>query len=94
MNRDAYLKKLKYQLDEWSADIDRLEAKAKSAGQDVRIKYQNEIKDIRGKMNKAREKFEEIQSAGEDKWESLKDEAEEFWSRIKGAVEHAKAAIK
>ena len=39
--KDAYIGKLKVQLDEWSADIDALEAKGKQVDTDLRGKYQD-----------------------------------------------------
>lgn len=94
MNRDTYLKKLRARLDEWNADLDRLEAKAREAKQDVRSQYENEVEALRGRIDEAQSRFDEIQSAGEDTWKSLKDGAEDFWNRINEAMEDAKAAIR
>lgn len=41
--KDAYVEKMKAKLDEWNAEIDKLQAKAKQAEADAEIQYNDEI---------------------------------------------------
>ncbi len=41
--RQAYTEKMKAKLDEWNADIDKLEAQAKNAEADAQIKFQQQL---------------------------------------------------
>ncbi len=41
--RDAYVAKLKAQLDEWNAEVRKWEAKAEGAQADVRIEYEKQL---------------------------------------------------
>ena len=91
MNRDAYLEKAKAQLDEWNADLDKLEAKSRGAKADAKIKYDEQLTALRQRRDKAKQKFAEIQSASEDAWESLKQGAEDAWNSLKEAVTKAKS---
>ena len=45
--RDAYVEKMKAKLDEWNAEIDRLEAKARGAEADARLRYNKQIESLR-----------------------------------------------
>ena len=44
--KQAYEKKLEAQLDAWSADIDKLKAKADKVGADTRLEIERRVKDL------------------------------------------------
>lgn len=67
--RDAYIAKIKLQLDELNTKIDELEAKAKEAKEDVRDKYKEEMGKVRHQSKVAVVKLDELKAASEDKWE-------------------------
>jgi len=83
--RDAYIAKMKLQLDELNAKMDKLEAKATEAKEDVRTKYKEEITKLRQQSKLAKGKFEELKAASEDKWEAMVTEME----KIRDAFTHA-----
>lgn len=83
--RDAYIAKMKLQLDELNAKMDKLEAKATDAKEDVRAKYKEEITKLRQQSKLAKGKFEELKAASEDKWEAMVTEME----KIRDAFTHA-----
>jgi uncharacterized coiled-coil DUF342 family protein len=89
--RDAYVQKLKAQIDDWNADITKLEAKAGHAAADVRIKYEHSLDSLRAERDAVHAKVEQIQGSTEDAWEELKDHAEELWEKTKRAFAAAKA---
>ncbi len=90
-NRDQYVEKMKAKIDQWNADIDRLEAKAKETAADVRIEHQNEIESIKAQRDQLVGKLEELENASEEAWEDIKTGAESAWvsldSALKSAVE-------
>jgi hypothetical protein len=49
-NRDAYVRKLKAKLDEWNAEIDKLQAKAELAEAEAKIEYEKQLADLRAKQ--------------------------------------------
>jgi len=69
--RDAYVEKLKAQLDEWNTDIDKLAAKAAHAEVNAKIEYQNQLDDLRAKRDDVRDKLLAVQQAGDGAWEDL-----------------------
>ena len=89
--RDAYVQKLKAQIDDWNADITKLEAKAGLAAADMRVKYEQSLDSLRAERDKVDHKIEQIQESSEDAWEEFKDNAEDLWERTKAAFAAAKA---
>lgn len=83
--RDEYIAKLKLQLDELDAKMDKIEAKAKDAKEDVREKYQEEMAKLRTQSKLAKSKMAELKAAGEDKWEALVAETE----KVRDAFVHS-----
>lgn len=92
--RDAYLAKLKARLDVWNTELDQLEAKASEAGADTRIKYQEQVGNIRQQRDEAKSKLDEIKNASGDAWEHLKQGADDTWKRLEEASTKAKSDLK
>ena len=88
--KDVYVEKLKTQLDEWSADIDVLEVKARKADADLHIKYEAQLVTLRAKRDEAKIKLAEIRESAGDAWQELKKGSDEAWEAIKRAVVEAR----
>ncbi len=74
--KDAYVEKLKAQLDIWKADIDKLEAKARKATADAKVMYEERIGEVRSKWEATKDKLMDIED--EDEWEDLKKEVDKL----------------
>jgi ribosome recycling factor len=83
--RDAYIEKMKLQLDELNAKMSELEAKAQEAKEDARDKYKEEMSKLRRQSKLAIAKLDELKAASEDSWEALVAEME----KIRDALIHA-----
>ena len=83
--RDEYIAKMKLQLDELDAKMDKLEAKAKEAKEDARAKYKEEIANLRQQSRLAQGKLEELKASREEKWDDMVAEME----RIRDAIAHS-----
>jgi uncharacterized coiled-coil DUF342 family protein len=92
--KDEYVQKLHAKLDEWSAEIDKLKAKADKAGAESRIEYQNQIKNLQQKRREAEKKADELRSAGEGAWEDLKVGVQLAWDSMEEAVKSARSKFK
>ena len=88
-DRNAYKQKLEARLDQWRADIDKLEAKAAEAGADARIKYQSEVKNLRSKQDEAHKKIKKLGEAQGEAWKDLKSGFEAAWDDLGKAVRNA-----
>lgn len=92
--REEYIQKMKAKLDEIGAEMSRLEAKAKGAEADLRIKYQDTISDLRERREEARHKLNEFQQAGDSAWQDLKIGLQGAWEIIDEAVKSASERFK
>lgn len=89
--KEAYEKKLKSQLDEWSADIDKLKAKADSAEGDAQLEYYKQIEELRSMQDDAGKKLDELKEAGDGAWEDLKAGLDSAWDSLSNSVKSAKS---
>ena len=92
--RDAYVQKLKAQLDEWNADINKLEAKSDQAEAGAKIEYHKRIADLRARRKVVEDKIGELQQAGEGAWEDLKSGVQGAWDAMEQAIKSARTRFK
>ena len=92
--RDQYVEKMKQQLDELNGQVTKLEAKAKDANAEVRVKYDKQMDELRELSIAAHKKMEEIKSSGEDKWESLVAEGDKVQKAFVHSFNYFKSQLK
>jgi hypothetical protein len=92
--RKAYEEKLDAQLEEWSAQIALLRAKADKAKAEAKIEYHQTIEALQHRQNEARTKLQELRTAGDEAWEDLKTGAEKAWAEVKTAFHDAVSKFK
>lgn len=90
-SRHEYIDKFKDKLDEWDADIDELEDRARKAKTELKFELEDQITSLKLKRDIAKLKLLEIRDAGEEAWEDIKAGAEEAWADVKDAMEKAKS---
>jgi predicted nucleic acid-binding Zn-ribbon protein len=89
--RDEYVKKMKSQLDDMNAQLDKLAAKSESAKKDMQAKYKQEMADLRAQSKKASAKLDELKSAGEDGWDDMVTEMEKIGDAFKHSYNYFKS---
>ena len=92
--RKAYEEKFDAQLNEWSAEIALLKAKADKATAEAKIEYYKAIEAFQRKQETAMMKLQELRAAGDDGWEDLKTGAEKAWTEVKTAFQSAASRFK
>ena len=92
--KEAYEKKLQAQLDEWSAEIDKLKARADRAEADVQLEYYKHIEELRSMQDAARARLSALREAGDDAWEDLKAGIDSAWSSLGSALKSAASRFK
>ena len=92
--KEEYFQKAQAQLNEWSAKIDQLKAKADKADAQAKIDYRKQLDAIRVKQEAAQAKLNQLRAAGEGAWESLKSGADTAWDDLKAAYENAVSHFK
>lgn len=83
--RDAYIAKMKLQLDELNATMGELEVKAQAAKEDARDKYKAEMAKLRVQSEAASAKLDEMKAASADTWEKMVAETE----KVRDAFVHS-----
>ena len=89
--KEIYLQKLKAKMHEWTAEIDKLEAKAGQIKADAKIEYEKRIADLKEKRKDFEAKLAEMKKAGDGTWEGLKQGLENSWEVLKTSFTKAKA---
>jgi non-homologous end joining protein Ku len=88
--RDEYVANAKRQLDDWSADMDVLDAKVQKAADGAKEKYRAQLVTLRAKRQEGEKTLAAIKSASEDSWEHLKSETENLLEALKDSVHQFK----
>jgi chromosome segregation ATPase len=89
--KDTYLEQIQAKLDQWSADLDKLEAKARDAKADVKVSLQEHIDVLRQKRNDAKARLKEIRESSNGAWEDLKEGLEGAFGSLREAINKAKS---
>ena len=89
--KQAYEKKVRAQYDEWSAEIDKLKAKANSVEADMQLEYEEKIKELRTLQAAAEEKLEELKNSSDDAWEDVKAGLDAAWDSLGNALRSARS---
>lgn len=88
--QSAYRQKLEARLDQWQAEIDKLQAKAAEASADARLEHDEQIQNLRRQQQEARDKLNKLEDAGSEASEDLKKGLEQAWDELGEAVDKAK----
>lgn len=83
--KNEYITKMKLQLDELNATMNKLEAKAQTAKAEVRDIYKEEMRKLRHQSKLAVAKFDELVASSEDSWETMITDME----KVRDAFTHS-----
>jgi len=70
--RDIFVEKMKAKLDEWNADIAKLEAQARQKEADVQEDYRQRIETLKSKHKSVEERLDKVGQTGGEAWKDLK----------------------
>lgn len=88
-DKETYEKKLKAQLDAWQAEIDKLRAQAQEAQADARVRYHDQIENLRRHRDDVEGKLKELQAAQSEAWKDIKAGADRAWDDMSRAMTDA-----
>ncbi|PZX48200.1 hypothetical protein LY56_00351 [Roseinatronobacter thiooxidans] len=89
MDRDAYIEKMKAKIDEWNAEISKQEAKARAAQADMKLKYEEQLKEMKTQRDAIEVKLREARESNEKAWADMRDGFEKAWRDMAQAFESA-----
>jgi len=84
-----YEKKLQVQLDEFSAEIEKLKSRADKTEADSDQWPQKQIEVLREKHKMAKGKLNELKESGDDAWEDMKEGISSAWDSVSVAIKSA-----
>jgi hypothetical protein len=83
--KSIYIEKMKTQLDELNASMNKLDAKTEEAKADARDMYREEMRKLRHQSKLAVAKLDDIKLASEESWEAMVTEME----KVRDAFTHS-----
>lgn len=89
--RNTYVEKIKAKLDEWNADIAKLEAKARQQEADTQIKLMERIETLKKKRKSTEDDLDKLRQAGDNAWQDLKTGVENAAASLGDAIKSAKS---
>ena len=90
-SRDEYLEKFKAKLDEWNAEIDKLESNARQVQADAKAQYDKQLESLREMRDEAQRKYGEMQSTTAEAWDVMVQGTEKAWHAWANAFENARS---
>lgn len=94
LTKDEYVAEMKQRLDDWSAEIDVLQARGHDIKEDAKVKYEEQLVALRTKREEGEKKLEEMQAAAENNWEHIKMESDRVWEAFKDSFDTFKSHFK
>jgi galactokinase/mevalonate kinase-like predicted kinase len=91
---EAYRQKQRADLKELTARLQLLEAKAEKASADVKMSYNQELRNLREKQKEASEKIEQLREATGEAWQEVKKGTEEAMADLKASLDNAASRLK
>jgi chromosome segregation ATPase len=88
-DRNAYIEMMKTKLDEWNAEIDKLEEQAKAAEADAKADYEKHLAEMRRQRDEAQAKLKEAQDANDAAWDDMRKGMESAWETISNSFKSA-----
>ncbi len=93
-DRDAYVEKMKANIDEWNAEIDKLQASAKEAQADAKIEYEKQLAVLRKQRDEGQAKMKEAHQASDDAWDDMSKGFQAAWDNISNSFQSAMKRFK
>lgn len=90
-SRDEHLESFKVKLDEWNAEIGKLESNAREAQADAKAQYDKQLESLREMRDDAQKKFSEMQNATAEAWDVMLQGTEKAWNAWASAFEDARS---
>lgn len=92
-NRNAYVAKIKLDIDQLNAKMAEIEAQAKEARAEVKDKYAKQMDKLHANSKIAMAKLDEIQAASEDSWQKLVTEMEKLRDAFTHSFHYFKSQV-
>lgn len=89
--RDQYVEQLKSKLDEWNAELAKLEAEGERTQAQMSKALQEQIAEARKRRDEAWEWLNKLQKANESAWDDMVKGTEKAWDAFSDALKKARS---
>jgi chromosome segregation ATPase len=93
-SREEYIDKMAQQLKDWSAKLDELQFKARTAGDNVRAGYEKRISDLKMRRDRVKAKLQELRETTGDTWDAVQKGVDAAWTEFKVSFSEIKEKLK
>ena len=90
-SRDDFLEDFKTKLDEWNAEIRKLESSARQAQTDAKAQYDKQLESLREMRDDAQKKYSEMQNTTAEAWDVMFRGTEKTWKAWANAFAEAQS---
>lgn len=91
--KNVYIEKMKSQLDELNANMNKLDARATEAKADARDAYLEELRKMRYQSKLAGAKLDELKAAGEEGWDRMVSEMDKVREAFMHSFNYFKSQV-
>ena len=91
--KKSYEVRLEEQLKQLAASIDKLAEKVGKAGGDLRVKYNEQVNELKKNLSSANVKFTEMKGTSGEAWAEMKVGFEKAFEALKEAFKNASSKI-
>ena len=88
-DREAFRQQLEAKLDEWDAEIEKLCARAKAQGAELKHDYADELAELRSQREDVARKLADLQDASGPAFSDLKSSLEAAWGKLQDGLKKA-----
>lgn len=92
--KKVYVQKIEAQLREWGPQIDLLKAKAEKSKAEIKIKYLEQVEELRKKQETVKKTLHQFRESGDEAWEDLKDGMDRALDDLKRSLKRAVSRFK
>ncbi len=92
-NISDYQKLMTARFKEFEADIQKLEAKAETAGAEARIELKNQANDFRRRLADMRSQLDKLSQSSGEAWENMRSGLDDAWSDLSEAWKKTKSTF-
>ncbi|HEX9860593.1 MAG TPA: hypothetical protein VGB23_05265 [Nitrospirota bacterium] len=87
--REQYIEKLAAKLKEWDNEIDMLRSRAEQAKADAKVRYREQLVELREQRDKAAVLLDEMHESSGTAWKSVKEKVDRLYADVKGIFRKA-----
>ena len=88
---DPLVEKIRTQIEQWNAEIDRFQVQARQAVADVKIEYEEHVANLKGRRDALQERLVALQEAEDETRKELQEKAERALVGLKEALARARS---